>query len=142
MEPLPQLLARRRLTDFFEGAGQEGRRETVRALLRGRRYVVLLLWMLCQGLISLFLLAAPVQASLLDRTLGPVAISLVLGACCGGVLWKDWLAWRSLPQAHLLEQAFRRARDRSVSRLAIFSLSLVVGGALAMLCSKYAAPLG
>ncbi len=41
MEVLPSL-AKRRLTDFFEGAGENGRRETLYALFWGRRLMVLL----------------------------------------------------------------------------------------------------
>lgn len=136
MEPLPSL-ARRRLTDFFEGAGQDGRRETVLALFRGRRVVVGLLWVFCQSVISLFLFAVGPNASLVDRALGPFAVSTILGAACLGVLWRDLLFSRNL-QGPALDKAWRRARDRSVTRLAIFSLSLVVGGALAVLCCKAA----
>ena len=137
LKPLPHLLAKRRLTDFFEGAGQEGRRETVLALLNGRRLVIGLLWLLCQSLIGLFLLAAPSEAGLLHRASGPLAISAVLAAGCLGVLWKDERARLAMAETGL-DRAWRRARDRSVSRLAIFSLSLVVGGALAVLCSRHA----
>lgn len=135
MEPIPAL-ARQRLTDFFEGAGQEGRRETVRALFQGRRAVVGLLWLLCQSVIGLFLLANSPSATVLDRCLGPLAISLILAASCGGVLWRDALFQRKL-DGPALDKAWLRARDRSVSRLAIFSLSLVAGGALAVVCSKH-----
>ena len=133
----PRLLAKRRLTDFFEGAGQEGRRETVRALFRGRRFVLGLLWLFCQSLIGLFLLSASAQASLLDRSLGPAAISLILAISCGGVLWRDRRFSQNL-DGSALDKAWRRARDRSISRVAIFSLSLVVGGALAVIWSKHA----
>lgn len=132
---LPPTLAKHRLTDFFEGAGQEGRRETVRALFQGRRFVVGLLWLFCQGLIGLFLLSTSAQASWFDRSLGPAAISLILAASCGGVLWRDWRFARNLED---LDKAWRRARDRSISRVAIFSLSLVVGGALAVIWSRHA----
>ena len=134
---LPPLLAKRRLTDFFEGAGQEGRRETVKALFQGRRFVVGLLWLFCQGVIGLFLVSASGQASWLDRSLGPAAISMILAASCGGVLWRDWRFSRNLEDSGL-DKAWRRARDRSISRVAIFSLSLVVGGALAVIWSRYA----
>jgi hypothetical protein len=139
MEPFPPTgsLIKRRLTDFFEGAGQEGRRQTVLALLRGRQVVVFLLWGFCQSVIGLFLFAAEPQASLFDRALGPLAISLILGASCLGVVWRDWLASLDLSGTGL-DRAWRRAGDRSVSRLAIFSLSLVVGGALAVVWSRYA----
>lgn len=135
MEPLHSL-ARRRLTDFFEGAGQDGRRETVRALFQGRRCVVGVLWLLCQSVIGLFLLSSSPQASLLDRCLGPAAISLILAASCGGVLWRDLRYLRNL-EGSALDKAWSRARDRSVSRLAIFSLSLVAGGALAVMCARH-----
>jgi hypothetical protein len=136
IEPLPSL-ARRRLTDFFEGAGQDGRRETVLALFQGRRLVVGLLWAVCQSVIGLFLFAAGPQASLLDRTLGPFAISMILAAACLGVVSRDLVISRNLHEEGL-DRAWRRARDRSVTRLATFSLSLVVGGALALIWSKYA----
>lgn len=136
MEPLPTL-AERRLTDFFEGAGLDGRRETVLALLLSRRFVVGLLWLFCQSVITLFLFAAGPHASLLARSLGPLAVSMILAASCLGVLWKDLILSRNLKGSGL-DKAWQRARDRSVSRLAIFSLSLVVGGAVAAICSKYA----
>jgi hypothetical protein len=58
MEVLPSL-AKRRLTDFFEGAGENGRRETLYALFWGRRLMVLLVWMLCQGAIGMFSFLLP-----------------------------------------------------------------------------------
>lgn len=134
IDPRPAL-AKRRLTDFFEGAGEDGRRETLSALFRGRRLVVALLWLLCQSVIALFLLAGAEHGSLLDRLVGPVAVSLILGTSCLGVLVRDLMAAR-LMEGPGLDRAWRRARDRSVSRLAIFCVSLVVGGAMAVLWSS------
>jgi hypothetical protein len=139
MEVLPSL-AKRRLTDFFEGAGENGRRETLYALFWGRRLMVLLVWMLCQGAIGMFTFFGP-QECWRHRALGVLIISLILAASCLGVVWKDWCFARSLTHSSL-DAAWRRARDRSVTRLAVFSLSLVVGGAVAMFCSATPVYLG
>jgi heme A synthase len=94
-----------------------------------------LLWIFCQSVIGLFVVSASAEASLMDRTAGPLAISMILGLSCLGVIWRDVVFSRYLDGPGL-ERAWRRARDRSVSRLAIFALSLVVGGALAVLLAK------
>jgi hypothetical protein len=131
IDPRPAL-AKRRLTDFFEGAGEDGKRETILALFRGRRITICLLWLFCQSIIVALILAIhPGTAnSWLESLSGPAAMSLILLSCCAGVLWKDSMAIQRLDDD--LPAAWARARDRSVSRLAVFAIALICGGGLAL----------
>lgn len=95
------------------------------------------LWLLGQGAVGLFACLS-LGDSLLERIGGPLAVSVILTASCLGVLWRDAWHGRQMDSPGL-ERAWRRARDRSVSRLTVFTLSLIGGGGLAVGLMRYLA---